>query len=714
MKKIVILVLCAVLTNNLTHAQTASLTPLLIHFETDKANVSTDAANLLESAVAGLKGGPEKYRVEITAHTDLRGSLAYNQNLSRRRGEAVTAFLNNKGFKTENIHMVAEGETKPLVKDETDVALAENRRVEVRFIFGTDGLGVNDRNKVPAAKLKFQAEKGIKFESPRTGTRINIPAGILAKKDGTPVTGQVDLQFREYRNFGDFIASGIPMHYSDSQGDFFFNSGGMFEVRTFQNGEELTIIPGNTYTVNFKPTADLVNPNLFLFDNENQKWDYVSSAAFAGPVGFGDAIAGETSMPLIVSETDVIRNNTSLEKTPCALSPIIFPYNSDTLDLLMQSFRTALALVEGKDKIEPWFRKFANRSDAFFLASLERSSIELVGSFSSEFFPDDKSGVFTELLAFKDHYFESDSVDRTSIANLLNGGPVGSSNTSKSKVFKSLIVQYEGNGKCLLTLNDGESEIQVHAVLRMSSELISRSNHNDADEVMAKYNKLREERQGAIIDKIGRWRNFLNLAPLFQTPEETCMSRQQWLDYFDKNLPLMRKRYENLIANGTGSDLTIARAALKAYATTQQKVSETIYKRNAVLYEKVNALTRELQLSKFGTYNCDQIFRISKNPEFITASYKSTDGSTIKPLNISIIDRDTRMFFNSISNGKMYKLPGRKLDIVVTATDGRMYYLSAADYAKISFDQQETFTFTMNDVTGKVSTPGEWMTVLGI
>lgn len=714
MKKIALLILFAVLFNNLALAQSPASAPLLLHFDTDKANISAEASGALENALAGLNGGPEKYRVEITAHTDLRGSLAYNQDLSKRRGEAVAAFLKNKGFIAENISIQAEGETKPLAKDETDVALAENRRVEVRFIRDAGALS-SVNNKVPVAKLKFQAEKGIKFESPRTGTQINIPAGILAKQDGTPVTGQVDLQFREYRNFGDFIASGLPMHYNDSQGEFFFNSGGMFEVRTFQNGEELTIIPGNSYTVNFTPTADLTNPNLFLFDNESQQWNYVSSASFASPIGIGDASAPvETPQAVFVSETDVIRNNTAGNGTPCMLPFIPFPLNSDTLEMMQKSLQTGLAIAEGRDKVEPWFRKFVKRSDAFFLGSLERSTIELVGSFSSEFFPDDKTGVFTELQAFKDHYFESDSVDRTSIANLLNGGPLATSTNSKSKVFKSLIVEYEGNGKCLLTLNDGETDIQVHAILRMSTELISRSNHNDADEVMDRYKKLRQERQGVIIEKIDRWRKFLLFAPLFQTTEESCMSQQQWMDYFDKNLPLMRKRYEDLIAKGMGSDMAMVRAALKSYGEIRQKASQAIYQRNAALYEKSNVLSRELRLSKFGTYNCDQIFRLSQKPEFITADFQAPDGSTIKPLIVNIIDRDTRMFFNGVAQGKMYKLPGRKMDIVVTDTDGRMFYLSANDYSKLNFDQQQTFTFNMNDVTDKVSTPKEWMAILGI
>ena len=94
------------------------------------------------------------------------------------------------------------------------------------------------RSKIPATRVRFAAEEGLRYENPATGTSVFIPANALVQADGKPVSGEVEFELREYRSIPDFLTSGIPMHYADERGQYFFNSGGMFDLRVNQHGEQ--------------------------------------------------------------------------------------------------------------------------------------------------------------------------------------------------------------------------------------------------------------------------------------------------------------------------------------------------------------------------------------------------------------------------------------------------------------------------------------------
>lgn len=90
------------------------------------------------------------------------------------------------------------------------------------------------------------------------GTRIHVPENaFVLKEDGTPVEGSVDLQFKEYSNRGEIIASDIPMYYIDEDSTkHTFESAGMFELTATQNGRELEIAKGKEIKVELATDVD--------------------------------------------------------------------------------------------------------------------------------------------------------------------------------------------------------------------------------------------------------------------------------------------------------------------------------------------------------------------------------------------------------------------------------------------------------------------------
>jgi OOP family OmpA-OmpF porin len=101
-----------------------------VHFAIDKAVLTPDSYAILDRVAESLKDWPD-VRVEVGGHTDSTGTAAYNQDLSRRRAEAVRDYLIKKGIDGSRLEAKGYGETQPVADDGTSAGRAKNRRVEL-------------------------------------------------------------------------------------------------------------------------------------------------------------------------------------------------------------------------------------------------------------------------------------------------------------------------------------------------------------------------------------------------------------------------------------------------------------------------------------------------------------------------------------------------------------------------------------------------------
>jgi outer membrane protein OmpA-like peptidoglycan-associated protein len=69
--------------------------------------------------------------VAIEGHTDSVGSEEYNQGLSERRAQAVSAYLRSQGVAEARISAKGKGESDPIAGNESQDGRQQNRRVEV-------------------------------------------------------------------------------------------------------------------------------------------------------------------------------------------------------------------------------------------------------------------------------------------------------------------------------------------------------------------------------------------------------------------------------------------------------------------------------------------------------------------------------------------------------------------------------------------------------
>jgi outer membrane protein OmpA-like peptidoglycan-associated protein len=73
-------------------------------------------------------------KVEISGHTDNRGSAEANQVLSERRAKAIVDFLIRNGIEPVRLSYVGYGFAKPIAPNTTAEGRSQNRRTEFKLI----------------------------------------------------------------------------------------------------------------------------------------------------------------------------------------------------------------------------------------------------------------------------------------------------------------------------------------------------------------------------------------------------------------------------------------------------------------------------------------------------------------------------------------------------------------------------------------------------
>lgn len=107
-----------------------------IYFEYDKSNITAQGAVELDKLVKVMQDNPSMV-IFVKSHTDSKGSLNYNLNLSERRAQSTVQYLISKGITQGRISGKGFGSTEQKVKCGTNCTPeqdAQNRRSEFLIV----------------------------------------------------------------------------------------------------------------------------------------------------------------------------------------------------------------------------------------------------------------------------------------------------------------------------------------------------------------------------------------------------------------------------------------------------------------------------------------------------------------------------------------------------------------------------------------------------
>ncbi len=110
-----------------------------IYYDFDKATIKEESLPNLEVLLTILNDNPD-IKIELGAHTDSKGTDAYNQKLSQRRAQSVVDWLVGKGISVSRLAAKGYGESQPVAANKNPDGSDNpegrqlNRRTEFKLI----------------------------------------------------------------------------------------------------------------------------------------------------------------------------------------------------------------------------------------------------------------------------------------------------------------------------------------------------------------------------------------------------------------------------------------------------------------------------------------------------------------------------------------------------------------------------------------------------
>jgi OmpA-OmpF porin, OOP family len=104
-----------------------------IFFEFDNYQLVGTSFEELDKWYTFIKAHPN-WKIQLTGHTDERGTDEYNLKLSQQRVQNVADYIIQKGVDAKLVTTFGEGKRKPLSQGKDEAAHALNRRVEIKFL----------------------------------------------------------------------------------------------------------------------------------------------------------------------------------------------------------------------------------------------------------------------------------------------------------------------------------------------------------------------------------------------------------------------------------------------------------------------------------------------------------------------------------------------------------------------------------------------------
>jgi|GEM_PF-3546527 len=663
---------------------------LSVYFESSSAALSPVSKQRLDSLVKSLHNIPQAYVLTINGHTDNSGGDRPNAELSKRRAASVADHFAQKNFQRRQMKLRGFGPQQPRAGNDTEEGKARNRRtdlvIDLAPVDAQQALGI----RLSTEKKSFSASQGLEYKT-TNGSTVRIPPGALLDKNGKTVSGEVWLNFQEYRDAADFILAGIPMSTMQGGQYYAFNSAGMFTLRVTQNNEELQLAPGKSVEMEYEQVQLLPNAAVFYFDSLAHEWEQQQSGVQssvntqqiinARPVcGF---IGGRKTCNMDACEgytfavrfgAQLVEENVAIDlQAPAKTFAAVMPeYKAPAISYKLVKLRTkkkhtefvlrsvsgdtsatngledfVWLLDESKNKVKASFWK-KSWIDVAVAGEREQGNLELVM----------RSNTDTVMLP----------VSVRAAAKKTKKREVGQKFTAARSVFQS-----------------SRSEIE--------------SRQQESVEKLQEKNKADISFSGTLRDSLFC---FYENSRAFMTKAdgEDTLDFAGWIDFFNGHADVMKKRYLALYSGKNNARYLRCEKEINEKIAAKIGATTGLTGQDAIA---VGSLVRSLTLPDLGIWNCDQLQRL-KSPEYVRAEYEDENGAKLSIIRVCLIDQNV--------NG-MLTYAGQNSDLcpahfpyspyssnVLLAFDAanKVYIFPAEKFSEVSAAKPKRYTFRMEAV----------------
>ena len=223
-----------------------------IYYDFDDDKILPDAEKDLQVILELMNEFPDMV-IELSSHTDARGTEAYNRNLSQRRAESARRWLVAKGIERRRIQAKGYGESQPKVVDERvkerfdflnigdtlteeyinsllpdtakfEAAHSVNRRTEFKIIDGPTSITIEEERLIQIGNRKVDEKIKEEVKPTRKNENHEKPGGNNLNPQ--PLNISVPVQHRPPIHqlsslYGKKDLSGLPiMHFDERVHDF--------------------------------------------------------------------------------------------------------------------------------------------------------------------------------------------------------------------------------------------------------------------------------------------------------------------------------------------------------------------------------------------------------------------------------------------------------------------------------------------------------------
>ena len=536
---------------------------------------------------------------------------------------------------------------------------------------------------IPFNEYTFLAEKGAVINDPTSGAKITIPKNALVTCDGQQVTGRVSLKYREFRNQADIAISHIPMTYQDQN----FNSAGMFEMRAFQNGKELCIASGENASIDFVMTKNEEGIGFYALDDSTEKW------AFINNIPIKQALEKEIVMPTegvkVVeenpAESDILIPQIKAEPMPSFVTDTIpRGYELKNKNNVLDQFKRATASMQ-----LDWEANNPGLSSAGSGGSSSRGQTN-----SKTERPPFFKRIWQSLFGKNKQNTEANTVEEETANNNFS--------------------DYEKRLRDSLTFY-GKESIRNMAELMMKLDEFH-SSDEEKDQLMTN-NKTFNQRMRQYVDTLNNAedpeayvRELIDRALNKKEVVNRELTTEEQQKAREKIMKQWQARQDSINA------LWDTKAAIQDSINNKWKkltgsnfIARNSYKPDAG--HTFPQLVRELKIPRFGTYNCDQVYKLRPSLT-VLADYLNQAGDKISdPWVLSVIDLKVNGAF-SFDPKRFSFNPRSKTTLVLFTHSGKLYIIQNDKIKNMTFSRNRKQTFQMTDITDKVSTSADLQKIL--